>query len=61
MITLKKSGYTKEDLIALKKVVAEGISKIQCTGDCGECKTLKVCGDLSRLKKYVTTVLNTVN
>lgn len=61
MITLKKSGYTKEDLDVLKKVVTKGISQIPCPCDCDNCKALRVCGDLCRLEKYVQTLVNSVN
>lgn len=62
MITLKKNGYTKNDLDTLKKVIRNGLYEdVPCNNDCDECANARVCSDLCRLEKYVTSVLNTVN
>lgn len=59
MLTFKKCGYTREDLLVLYGALTDARVSMCCEeSGCDECKNLRVCADISRCREYVCNVLN---
>lgn len=59
MLTFKKGGYTKEELLVLYGALTDARASMCCAeSGCDECKSRIVCADITRCREYVWHVLN---
>lgn len=59
MLTFKKGGYTREELLVLYDVLTDARASMCCAeSGCDECKNRRVCADITRCREYVCHVLN---
>lgn len=54
MLTFKKGGYNKEELLVLYDALTDARALFQCSNDgCDHCKNRRPCADLTRVCEYV--------
>ena len=59
MLTFKKGGYTREELLVLYDALTDAHASMRCAeSGCDECKNHRVCADIARCREYVCNVLN---
>ena len=59
MLTFKKGGYTREELLVLYDALTDARASLVCAeSGCDECKNHRVCADITRCRAYVCNVSN---
>lgn len=59
MLTFKKGGYTRQELLVLYGALTDARASMRCVeSGCDECKNRRVCADITMCREYVCDVLN---
>lgn len=58
MLTFKKGGYTREELLVLYNALTTARNSLVCKeSGCDECENRKVCEDIARCREYVRVLV----